>query len=222
MKIARVTSLPLSYPAAHVRMRFFVVAIETDDGLVGHGEACDCFGVSYPRVLAAVVDDAFAPLLVGRELDSVDGLVELLRARTRRELGEGWASAQARSAIEMALWDLVGQCAGRSLSSLFGRVRDQIAVYAGSSPFLDAHPLEFHLEQLAPMLERGVRAFKLRIGPEPRTAAARMGELRTALGPGSRSPSPSAATPPSPGSPRCRGCRSPTASTSTTSRMRSR
>jgi L-alanine-DL-glutamate epimerase-like enolase superfamily enzyme len=183
MKITKVTPLPLGHPAAQVEMRFFVVAVQTDAGLVGYGEACDCFGVSYPRVLAALVSDAFAPLLLGRELEAVEPLVDLLRARTRRELGEQWLSAQARSALEMALWDLAGQQAGRSLSALFGRVRDRIPVYAGSSPFLDAHPLGYHLEQLAPLRARGVGAFKLRIGPDPRTAMARLGELRAALEP---------------------------------------
>jgi len=183
VKITRVTALPLTYPAALVQMSFFVVRIETDEGLVGHGEACDCFGISYPRVLAAVVTDAFAPRLVGQELDGVEVLTDRLRDATRRELGEGWASAQARAAVEMALWDLVGQAAGRSVSSMFGRVRDRIPVYAGSSPFLDASPVEDHLDRLAPMLERGVRSVKTRIGPDPRRAVAVLAQLRDRLGP---------------------------------------
>ena len=44
-------------------MSFFFVRIETDDGVVGYGESCDSYGCSYAGVLAAVVDDAFAPLL---------------------------------------------------------------------------------------------------------------------------------------------------------------
>ncbi|HWF53072.1 MAG TPA: mandelate racemase/muconate lactonizing enzyme family protein [Solirubrobacteraceae bacterium] len=184
MKINAVTPLPIAYPSALGQMTFFVVAIETDGGYVGFGEACDCFGVSYPRVLAAIVSDAFAPRLVGRELDSVDGLIDGIAAATRRQLGEGWASAQARSAVEMALWDLLGHASGRSVSTMLGRVRDRIPVYAGSSPFLDEFPLDYHLDRLAPLLERGVRSIKMRIGPDPREAVSRMRELRSALGDG--------------------------------------
>jgi L-alanine-DL-glutamate epimerase-like enolase superfamily enzyme len=182
VKITAITPLPITYPAALVGMTFFVVAIETDEGVVGYGEACDSFGVSYPRVLAAIVSDAFAPRLIGQELDSVDGLIDAIRGATRRQLGEGWASAQARSAVEMALWDLLGKATGRSVSMILGRVRDRIPVYAGSSPFLDEFPLAYHLERLTPLLERGVRSIKMRIGPDPREAVRRMSELRTALG----------------------------------------
>ncbi|WP_007515765.1 mandelate racemase/muconate lactonizing enzyme family protein [Pseudofrankia saprophytica] len=182
MKITRIVPLPLTYPAALTQMSFFVVRVETDEGLVGYGEACDCFGVSYPRVLAAVVEDAFAPRLLGREVDGIDALIDGLRTGVRRELGETWSAAQARSAVEMALWDLVGQRTGRSLSAMFGRVRDRIPVYAGSSPFLDAHDVDYHLERLAPLVERGVRSVKMRIGPDPRRAVAVMAQLRDRLG----------------------------------------
>jgi L-alanine-DL-glutamate epimerase-like enolase superfamily enzyme len=181
VKITNVTPLPIAYEAALVPMTFFVVRVETDSGLIGYGESCDCFGISYPGVLAAVVDQAFAPHLVGKTLESVEGLLDDMRLATRRELGEQWASAQARSAVEMALWDLVGQAAGRSVSSLFGRVRDRIPVYAGSSPFLDDHPVDYHLERLAPLLERGVRSVKMRIGPNPKQAVATLAELRGKL-----------------------------------------
>jgi D-galactarolactone cycloisomerase len=182
MKITRVTPLPLRCRSANQEMTFFVVRIETDTGLVGYGESCDCFGVSFPGVHAAVVRDAFAPLLVGRELTAVAPLVDGLRVSTRRQLGQSWASAQARSAIEIALWDLVGQDAGRSVSAILGRVRDTIPVYAGSSPFLDDHDAAFHLERLTPMLERGVRHVKLRTGPDPDRAVDVLADLRRLLG----------------------------------------
>ncbi|MCW2545737.1 MAG: hypothetical protein JWN96_197 [Mycobacterium sp.] len=183
MKITSVTPLPIAYEAALRPMTFFVVRIETDEGLIGYGESCDCFGISYPGVLAAIVTDVFASHLLGRELISVEALLDDIRIATRRELGEQWASAQARSAVEMALWDLVGKEAGRSVSALFGRVRDRIRVYAGSSPFLDEFPVDYHLDRLAPLLERGVRAVKMRIGPDPHGAMTTMAGLRDRLGP---------------------------------------
>jgi len=58
------------------------------------------------------VTDAFAPLLLGQRLVAVGPLATRLRLSTRRRLGDQWAAVQARSAVEIALWDLVGQAAG--------------------------------------------------------------------------------------------------------------
>ncbi|ORM36544.1 mandelate racemase/muconate lactonizing enzyme family protein [Williamsia sp. 1135] len=183
MRITEVTPLPLRCSSANGPMTFFVVRISTDTGLVGYGEACDCFGISYPTVHSAIVEAAFAPRLVGRDLEAVEPLIDDLRSATRRELGESWSAGQARSAVEIALWDLVGQQRKRSISTLLGRVRDSVRVYAGSSPFLDDHPGQFHVDQLAPMLERGVRHVKLRTGPRPDVAVDVLADIRRLLGP---------------------------------------
>ena len=59
-----------------------------------------------------------------------------MRLFTRRRLGDAAVAPEARSAVEIALWDLAGQEAGRSVSSLLGRARDRVPVYA-SSVFLE-------------------------------------------------------------------------------------
>lgn len=163
-------------------MSFLFVRIVTDDGTVGVGEACDSYGCTYASVLATLVDDVFAPLLVGQRLDAVEPLADRMRLFTRRRLGDQWAAAQARSALELAMWDAVGKAAGRSVSSLIGRVRDRVEVYA-SGVFLEEGPAAFHVELLAPLLERGVSKVKLRIGPEWRADLATLAEVRRLLGP---------------------------------------
>jgi L-alanine-DL-glutamate epimerase-like enolase superfamily enzyme len=182
MKIIEVTPLPLQCSSANGPMTFFVVEIVTDTGLVGYGESCDCFGISYPTVHSAIVAAAYAPRLIGRELDAVEPLISDLRRATRRELGETWSAGQTLSAIEIALWDLVGQERGQSVSTMMGRVRDSVPVYAGSSPFLDDHPAQFHVDQLTPMLDRGVRHVKLRTGTRPDVAIDVLADVRRLLG----------------------------------------
>lgn len=162
-------------------MSFLFVRIESDDGLVGYGEACDSYGCSYASVLATVVHDVLAPLLEGEELDAVGPLAERLRLFTRRRLGDQWVGPQARSAVEIAMWDLLGKAQQRSVSSMIGRVRDSIGVYA-SSGFLEEGPAEFHAEQLAPFIAAGVRMVKVRTGPEWRADIATMTELKGLLG----------------------------------------
>jgi len=181
VKVVDVEPVACSYGTDRERMSFLFVKVTTDDGRVGWGEACDSYGCSYASVLATAVTDVFAPLLVGEDLVAVDPLADRLRLFTRRRLGDQWVAAQARSAIEIALWDLVGQASGRSVSSLIGRVADDVEVYA-SSAFLEEGPAEHHMAILAPLLDRGVRRVKVRTGPEWRADLDTLADLRRLLG----------------------------------------
>ena len=182
VKIANVRPITVTLELDREPMSFFFVRIETSSGLVGYGESCDSYGCSYARVLAAVVDDAFAPLLIGEPLGSVELHAERLRLWTRRRLGDQWVAAQARSAVEIALWDLQGKERSLSVADLLGRVRATVTVYA-SIGFLEEGPAEHHLEQLEPFLSRGVRHVKLRVGPEWASDLLTLEAVRTALAP---------------------------------------
>ena len=180
MHIASITPLPVTVPTERDPLSFCFVRIETDTGLVGYGEACDSYLCSYAEIVAKVIDDAFAPQLLGAELVAVGPLIDRLRLATRRRLGDGWIAAQARSALEIALWDLHGQQLGSSVSALIGRVRDRVPVYA-SWTFLEEGPAQWHADHLAPWLERGVRMAKVRVGPSWQADIATLTGLRSLL-----------------------------------------
>lgn len=180
VKIADVRPIAVTLELDREPMSFFFVRVETDSGLVGYGESCDSYGCSYAGVLATVVADAFAPLLIGEPLGAVDLHAERLRLWTRRRLGDQWVAAQARSAVEIALWDLLGKARERSVAELLGQVRAMVPVYA-SIGFLEEGPAEHHLEQLEPFLSRGVRYVKLRVGPEWAKDLATLAEVRATL-----------------------------------------
>lgn len=181
MRITGIRPINVTFGLEREAMSFCFVRVDTDDGLVGYGEACDSYGCSYANVVGTVVTDAFAPLLVGQELLSVEALADRMRLFTRRRLGDPWVASQARSAVEIALWDVTAQAAGRSVSSLIGRARDRIEVYA-SSVFLEEGPAHWHADLLAPVLERGVRLVKVRVGPEWQADLVTLSELRSLLG----------------------------------------
>ena len=182
MLITSVTPLTATFPFERDPLSYCFVRIDTDTGLVGYGEACDSYGCSFANVLATVVDDALAPLLIGQELDSVDRLADRMRLFTRRRLGDQAVAPEARSAVEIALWDLAGQQAGQSVSAMLGRARDRVPVYA-SSVFLEEGPAEWHLELLMPLVDRGVSMIKVRVGPEWRPDLKTLAEIRAALDP---------------------------------------
>jgi L-alanine-DL-glutamate epimerase-like enolase superfamily enzyme len=182
MKISSIEAIPLVHRSANQAMTFFAVRITTDDGNVGWGESCDSFGISHPFALAAIVDRSYAPLLIGRELQAVSPLIDELLAVTGRSLGGYSGAAQALSAVEIALWDIVAAASGRSVSSILGRVRDSIPVYVGSSPFLESGPATYHYDLLAPAFSRGVRMVKMRIGHDWERALTVLAELRGLVG----------------------------------------
>ncbi|MEZ5296274.1 MAG: mandelate racemase/muconate lactonizing enzyme family protein [Ilumatobacteraceae bacterium] len=179
--IERIDTFPCSYGTDRERMSFLFVRVTTDDGSVGWGEVCDSYGCSYAGVLAHLIDEVFAPLIVGQPLVSVDLLADRMRLFTRRRLGDAWIAPQARSGIEIALWDLAGQAAGRSVSELLGRTAERVEVY-GSCGFLEEGPAEHHHEVIGPLLERGVRKIKVRTGPEWRSDLDTLRKLRPMLG----------------------------------------
>lgn len=164
MLISSVRPVLATYPIAREPLSYCYVRVESTEGLVGWGEACDSFGCTYAGVVGKAVEDAFAPLVVGQDLVAVEPLAERMRLFTRRRLGDQWVAAHARSAVEMALWDLLAKAKGCSVSTLLGRVRDRVEIYA-SHTFMEEGDAAWHLRLLEPLLARGVGMVKLRIGP---------------------------------------------------------
>lgn len=165
-------------------MSFLFVRVAADDGSIGYGEACDSYGCSYASVLATMVSDVFAPLVIGQPIDdgatSAEVIGDRLRLFTRRRLGEGWIAAQARSAVELAVWDLIGRQAGTSVSHLIGRHRDRVQVYA-SMGFLEEGDAKEHIDSVRPLLERGVTGIKTRVGPQWQRDLSILAEMRDLL-----------------------------------------
>jgi L-alanine-DL-glutamate epimerase-like enolase superfamily enzyme len=178
--VTSVTPLTATFPFERDPLSYCFVRIETDTGLVGYGEACDSYGCSFAGVIAAVIEQALAPLVVGQEVDAVERLAERMRLFTRRRLGDAAIAPEARSAVEIALWDVSGQDAGRDVSTLLGRARDRVPLYA-SSVFLEEGPASWHHDLLRPLLERGVTMVKVRVGPEWRADLATLDALRRAI-----------------------------------------
>lgn len=111
--------------------RWLMLRLETDDGLVGWGEA---LGDHHAAVEAAIV--ALRPHVVGQDEHAIE------RLRRAEHLGGFWRDGPvtnaAVSALETALWDLLGQRLGAPVHQLLGgAVRDRIRVYRnvwGSTP----------------------------------------------------------------------------------------
>ena len=69
----------------------------------------------------------------------------------------------AIGAIDMALWDILGKHLGQPVYRLLGAARDRIQAYAS----LGYVPLDEIDATVTSVLEKGFRAFKVRIGVDP-------------------------------------------------------
>jgi galactonate dehydratase len=100
------------------------VEVTDEDGVTGLGET-----YYIPTAVEAVVHDMAAPLLLGMDALRIEQIWQTLFALANF-YGYAGAEMRAFSALDVALWDLLGKRAGLSVSTLLGgRVRDEIRLY---------------------------------------------------------------------------------------------
>ncbi len=130
-----VVSIPFSMGGPHPlfagqpwdRLEILLVRVETEDGLVGWGEA---FGHAAIPTTKAALDGIVAPLMVGRDADDIQALTRQVLHAVHL-LGRNGPFVYAFSGVEMALWDLLGKRSGLPIWRLLGGGRGgSLAGYA--------------------------------------------------------------------------------------------
>lgn len=119
-----VVSLPFSMGGPHPlfagqpwdRLEILLVRVETEDGLVGWGEA---FGHAAIPATKAALDSIVAPLVVGRDAGDINAITRQVLHGVHL-LGRNGPFVYAFSGIEMALWDLLGKRCGQPVWRLLG------------------------------------------------------------------------------------------------------
>lgn len=153
-----------------------LLRLTTREGVVGWGEAApwEVFTGTAEGAFAAL-DTYLRPLILGRSARGVRALAaDLDRALT--------GHTDAKAAVEMALFDILGHAAGLSVAELLGgRVRDTIPL-----SFSIADPdFEADLARMHAMTAQGHRLFKVKTGVKPHAEDLRHLEaMRAAFGEG--------------------------------------
>ena len=158
-----------------------LLRIVTDEGVEGYN-----FGVNQ-RVVEGIVK----PLLVGEDPFYRERIWQTLKERQRLHLGV--LSDRVLSAVDLALWDLVGRALDQPVHKLLGGYRDKVPAYAstmcgdeleGGLDTPEAYA-EFALQCKA----RGYPAFKLHTwqppvpgAPDPKRDVAACAAVREAVG----------------------------------------
>jgi hypothetical protein len=104
---------------------WLICEVFTDNGLVGIGNAA-----LSPLVTKQVIDTYLAPLLIGADPWDVEFLWQHMYRKTMA-FGRKGIGMVAISAVDIALWDLMGQSAKQPVYRLLGgRTKPRIPVYA--------------------------------------------------------------------------------------------
>lgn len=143
-----------------------IVRLVTDSGEIGWGEQC-AFSANY---IAAHGEGARAAL--GLLAPAVIGLDPRQPQRVYDAMNQALKGhAYAKSALDMACWDVLGRATGLRLSDLLGGTyAEQLPLYTG----IGVAPPEAMREQCLAALEQGYRRFQLKVGSDWKTDIARV------------------------------------------------
>ena len=112
-----------------------VVEVVTASGITGMGYL-HLLNLPLQRTIGACIAEAMAPRVIGRDATAVEAIWQDLWRMTLTA-GRGGVTMMAQSAIDIALWDIVGKAAGMPLHRLWGHYRAEIPIY-GSGCFRGA------------------------------------------------------------------------------------
>ncbi len=140
---------------------WLVVEVESDSGLIGIGNAALA-----PRICKQVVDLYLAPTIIGEDPFDYEYLWQKMYRRTLA-WGRKGIGMTAISAVDIALWDLMGKEVGKPVFKLLGgRTKDKIWCYA--SKLYANDDLDAFLKEAKGYLDQGFTAMKMRFGYGPK------------------------------------------------------
>ncbi len=136
------------------------VRLHTDDGLIGFGET-----YYLPGAVEAVVHDMIADFLLDETPFNIERIWDSVFSWANF-FGYAGAEMRALSAVDIALWDIIGQATGQPIYNLIGgRCRDRIRIYntcANAGQYADQDESINHPADLAEsLLSQDITALKV-------------------------------------------------------------
>ena len=186
MKITGISTIPIAIPIFRTHKiasftlnagYFVLVRIQTDEGLVGYGEASLSMGPVFPEETwqgaASLVNDYLGQHLIGKNPFEIEAIMrELDQLATR--------NYTTKFAIETALYDLIGKALNRPAYDLLGGAsRSEIPL---SWSLASGDPKQ-EVEEATEWVAGGHRIFKIKFGfLEPQQDIERLKAIRKAVG----------------------------------------
>ncbi|GLQ74942.1 L-rhamnonate dehydratase [Vibrio penaeicida] len=137
-----------------------VVEVFTDDGLVGIGNVALA-----PRIAKQIIDQYLAPIVIGQDPFDYEYLWQRMY-RSTLAWGRKGIGMAAISAIDIALWDLMGKATNKPVFKLLGgRTKETIPCYASKLYRTDLDEMQREAQSY---LDQGFSAMKMRFGYGPK------------------------------------------------------
>lgn len=187
MKITHIETIPVRIPlkperrmisalGRHDVSDFLLVRVLTDDGLEGWGEATVTprWSGETCRGAQAIVDEVLAPAVIGCAANDIQ---ELDRRLDAVAVGNWFA----KSAIEMACWDIQGKAAGKPVYELLGGGCRPLTIRSRFS--LGAYDPDRARRRAAELVALGFTTIKVKVGVNPVEDVERVRIVREVIGP---------------------------------------
>jgi L-alanine-DL-glutamate epimerase-like enolase superfamily enzyme len=173
--------LPLRRPVAFSTRRltsreFVLVRIETADGIEG-------IGYTYGgRLIATAVDVNLSSRLIGQPAGAIEALWRSMYQETLL-LGRRGAVMRAISAVDIALWDILGKRARLPLYRLLGAGRSRVPAYFSGGYHREGETLDDIAAEAGRAVAAGYDSMKIKVGLAPlRQDLERIRMVREVLG----------------------------------------
>lgn len=136
-----------------------VVEVETDTGIVGIGNAALA-----PLITKAIIDEYLADLVIGQDPWDYEYIWQRMY-RSTLAWGRKGVTMAAISAIDLAIWDILGKATGKPVFKLLGgRTKERIPCYYSKLYRDDIGAMQ---QEAQAFLDQGFTAFKMRFGHGP-------------------------------------------------------
>jgi L-alanine-DL-glutamate epimerase-like enolase superfamily enzyme len=175
MKITQIQLFPVRYRMTSF-FKFFsdasgnsgrpaiIIKVTADDGSVGWGQSVPIAKWSYETFETALVllHEYYAPALIGHDPTDIEGA----HARMSQAVANGFSTGNpiTRSGIDIALHDLAGKIAGKSLAEMWGMPSGEPLELSWTVNVVDLDQVEGLLEEGR---DAGCRNFNIKVGPDP-------------------------------------------------------
>ena len=155
------------------RVEDIVVAVVTDTGAVGYGEAPPTGAITGDTAdaILGAFKSHIAKTLLGREVDELETLLGDLDACVVH-------NESAKAAADMALYDLYGQLYGVPVYKMLGGARKQIE----TDITISVNPPDEMARDAADAVARGYRCLKVKVGKDAAMDFLRLRAVREAAG----------------------------------------
>lgn len=158
----------------------YLVEIKTDTNISGIGEG---FALGSLDSLEAITVETLKPHLIGKNPLMIEELWQCMYNNTARYGRRGLVMA-AISAVDIALWDILGKAANMPVYQILGAAKSSLEPYASAGYYMEGKGIPELCEEFRGYVQKGFRTMKMKVGGAPlKEDIERVRAVRAEVGP---------------------------------------